>query len=361
MKEKKEKNYQERMTEKYGDAKTSYNKCNPRYLKKEHLEICKNNTIRIKENIAINYWDYTKPVIKEIELDGEIYTKVIKEKENKEFFMYYEQNERDYYEYNFELLDLKYKFFHDWYGHKGHFSPCLYVHPDSSNRYVNYVTHLFEWGFLDSKILDVQIGKFTDDGFIHKDTLKENIENNNAENVEMRILLQKYGWNNSVRYKISLDTFFKIDYKKIKKYAYDYIKFFKNIGLDLKHTTYEERIYWQQRLVINIRDAKKGIELMKKYEHLFVEETTKTEYVRPQSKCYILKDNNTGFYKIGKSINPVFREKTLQSEKPTIQAVKIFKEDHEDELHKKYSKYRVRGEWFKLNKIQLQYICSSYA
>lgn len=37
-----------------------------------------------------------------------------------------------------------------------------------------------------------------------------------------------------------------------------------------------------------------------------------------------MKDCNTGFYKIGKSINPKLRERTLQSEKPTIKIIKVF-------------------------------------
>ena len=77
-------------------------------------------------------------------------------------------------------------------------------------------------------------------------------------------------------------------------------------------------------------------------------------------RTYILKDNNTGFYKIGKSINPKERERTLQSEKPTIKMVKEFKTDIESKLHKKYSEHRVRGEWFDLNNVQLKYICTNY-
>jgi hypothetical protein len=76
--------------------------------------------------------------------------------------------------------------------------------------------------------------------------------------------------------------------------------------------------------------------------------------------CYIIKDCNTSLYKIGKSINPLKREKTLQSEKPTLKLVKKFKNNHESELHTKYKKYRIRGEWFKLTDIQLKYICENY-
>jgi len=78
------------------------------------------------------------------------------------------------------------------------------------------------------------------------------------------------------------------------------------------------------------------------------------------TKTYVMKDDNTGLYKIGRSINPKFRERTLQSEKPTIKMVKTWGEDIEKKLHKDYSEFRIRGEWFNLTKIQVRYICTHY-
>ena len=78
------------------------------------------------------------------------------------------------------------------------------------------------------------------------------------------------------------------------------------------------------------------------------------------NKTYLMKDKNTGFYKIGKSTNPKFREQTLQSEKPTIKMVKIWEKDIEKELHSLYKSFRVRGEWFNLSNIQLKYICTNF-
>ena len=77
-------------------------------------------------------------------------------------------------------------------------------------------------------------------------------------------------------------------------------------------------------------------------------------------KTYLMKDSNTGLYKIGKSVKPKRREKTLQSEKPTIKMVKIWNKDIEKKLHRLYSKHRVRGEWFKLTAIQVRYICTHF-
>lgn len=59
-------------------------------------------------------------------------------------------------------------------------------------------------------------------------------------------------------------------------------------------------------------------------------------------------DGQTNYVKIGFSINPEKREKTLQSEKPSIKMIHIFKENHERTLHGLFSDKRVRGEWFNL-------------
>lgn len=79
-----------------------------------------------------------------------------------------------------------------------------------------------------------------------------------------------------------------------------------------------------------------------------------------KSKTYIMKDSLNGLYKIGKSINPKVRERTLQSEKPSIKMVKVFDKNIEKELHKQYASQRVRGEWFSLTNVQLNYICKNY-
>ena len=71
---------------------------------------------------------------------------------------------------------------------------------------------------------------------------------------------------------------------------------------------------------------------------------------------YLMKDDNNGYYKIGMSKNPVYREKTLQSEKPTISLLcsKKFSSreearEHEKILHQRYSNQHKRGEWFWLS------------
>lgn len=71
----------------------------------------------------------------------------------------------------------------------------------------------------------------------------------------------------------------------------------------------------------------------------------------PDNKIYLMLDDKTGYFKIGRSKNPIVREKTLQSEKPEIfliaqwSAPKII----EKELQHKYRSKNIRGEWFRLS------------
>jgi hypothetical protein len=77
-------------------------------------------------------------------------------------------------------------------------------------------------------------------------------------------------------------------------------------------------------------------------------------------KTYLIKNNRNGLYKIGKSYDPKYRERTLQSEEPDISMVKMWDYDIEEFLHRKYDECRVRGEWFKLNKTQVNFICKHF-
>jgi hypothetical protein len=71
---------------------------------------------------------------------------------------------------------------------------------------------------------------------------------------------------------------------------------------------------------------------------------------------YLMQDTSNNYYKIGISNKPEYREKTLQSEKPTIEMITSKKfpvrkiaESIERALHDSYSEKRIRGEWFELN------------
>ena len=72
-------------------------------------------------------------------------------------------------------------------------------------------------------------------------------------------------------------------------------------------------------------------------------------------KTYIMHDTS-GLYKIGKSTDPLKRETSLSCGNPNIRLLFSIDYDIENELHKKFASKRVYGEWFKLNREDLDYI-----
>jgi hypothetical protein len=71
---------------------------------------------------------------------------------------------------------------------------------------------------------------------------------------------------------------------------------------------------------------------------------------------YLMTDTTNGYHKIGISNNPKYRERTLQSEKPTIELLcakqypsRTIAEAIEGALHKAFGEKRLRGEWFNLS------------
>lgn len=76
---------------------------------------------------------------------------------------------------------------------------------------------------------------------------------------------------------------------------------------------------------------------------------------------YLMVDTANGYHKIGMSNNPEYRERTLQSEKPTIEKVcarqypsRIIAEAIESALHKAFGEKRLRGEWFDLTQEEVE-------
>jgi len=90
-----------------------------------------------------------------------------------------------------------------------------------------------------------------------------------------------------------------------------------------------------------------------------------TEANIDNEECYVylMIDIINNYHKIGISNNPEWREKTLQSEKPTIELVAAKKfinrkiaSSFEKALHNAYSNKRHRGEWFHLDQIEIDLI-----
>jgi predicted GIY-YIG superfamily endonuclease len=95
---------------------------------------------------------------------------------------------------------------------------------------------------------------------------------------------------------------------------------------------------------------------LKDFQEVFQEDTQEC-YV------YLMKDCANEFYKIGISNDPKYRERTLQSEKPTIELIGSRKfptrkiaESFEKALHEAFKEKRLRGEWFELTKDEARQI-----
>ena len=140
----------------------------------------------------------------------------------------------------------------------------------------------------------------------------------------------------------------------LKKYSKEYYDYFINeIEQAIKKQSYKILQIEKQ----NLLETKRQKEKKRQEENRL--QLEKRRQVKPK-KTYLIKNLKNGFYKIGYSNNPIKRERTLQSEEPTIKMVKVWDKFIEKELHDKYKDQRVRGEWFKLTHIQVKYICTHY-
>lgn len=86
--------------------------------------------------------------------------------------------------------------------------------------------------------------------------------------------------------------------------------------------------------------------------------------VRPKksqkTRTYLMKDDLLGYVKIGRSVNVLAREHTLEAQNPKISLFAVCQRDVEKELHHRYKEFRIRGEWFKLRKRQIYEIIKEY-
>ncbi len=102
----------------------------------------------------------------------------------------------------------------------------------------------------------------------------------------------------------------------------------------------------------------KGLELVDRL--LSSENFKKTTDESPIIKTYIIYDTANNAYKIGRSIDPVHRLKSLRCGNPSIILFAECNSDVENELHKYFSDHNIGGEWFSLSKSDLNYIISEY-
>jgi hypothetical protein len=133
-----------------------------------------------------------------------------------------------------------------------------------------------------------------------------------------------------------------------------------------------KNFYWytNELLQIVIKNlAIDYLDLVSKYvvNHVPLTERTLSEningYCVEECYVYLMIDTTNNFHKIGISNNPKYREKTLQSDKPTIELLhkksfpnRKIAEILEKTLHQTYANKRIRGEWFELDSYEINEI-----
>lgn len=98
----------------------------------------------------------------------------------------------------------------------------------------------------------------------------------------------------------------------------------------------------------------------KRISHQCTESKRITRKIRNETSIYLIRNNRNGYYKIGRSNNAEFRERTLQAEEPEIEMIHSFNGTvkNEKDLHVHFKEKHVRGEWFRLNDFDVNYVKS---
>lgn len=74
-----------------------------------------------------------------------------------------------------------------------------------------------------------------------------------------------------------------------------------------------------------------------------------------QKRTYVMKDAD-GYYKIGKSVDPIFRQHQLRTGNIEIELCFFIEGDRELELHYIFASKQIEKEWYNLNKKDLKFI-----
>ena len=181
------------------------------------------------------------------------------------------------------------------------------------------------------------------------------------------------------------DTVLSYEIDKVNKLRFDNDNKIYNLEAKVKLRDFDTKTFAENRIVkwrittenslregsiTNEESQKNVMQLFNFYRNTYNETVglntleNYTETKKPE-KCfvYLMHDTSNDMHKIGVSNSPDYREKTLQSEKPTIELLssKPFVNRKiamilEKSLHENYSENRIRGEWFDLTTIQINEI-----
>jgi hypothetical protein len=308
----------------------------------------KENEILVKEGLPIHYKEWQEETKETIEVDGKKYTRIVEPRRLVDIYDYAKQGRyAKQLEFTFEIFNLKYIF---------RYYNGMYIGDNySQNEHIQMLFKMHNFNCFDKKIKGIKtnIHNFDLDfsylGYKYK-------ESKDLNDISIYILYDNYGWSNGCYYVVGLIDFLNIDYNTILKYAKNYISIFDDMGINLKKTSPEQRIDLF-KTILELKTKKQDvIDSVDTFDAIKINPKTESE----NSVCYIIKNKRNDLYKIGYSKDPKNREKTLQSEEPEIETIKIFKNNWESVLHEKYKEQRVRGEWFDLSNIQVKYICTHF-
>ena len=86
--------------------------------------------------------------------------------------------------------------------------------------------------------------------------------------------------------------------------------------------------------------------------------TRERKYIFP--KTYLMVDEGSGFYKIGKSTNLLKRCSQLKNTCPLLEFIASCNADIEKQLHDEFGIKHHRGEWYNLSKDDVDYILNLF-
>jgi hypothetical protein len=136
--------------------------------------------------------------------------------------------------------------------------------------------------------------------------------------------------------------------------------------LEFSRNAYRTFAELQEQMLSMFQIYLTDVKRIKGYEPIESVEDLKPKVNKEKCHLYLMIDTTNGYYKIGISNKPYYREKTLQSEKPTIEliATKAFPsrkiaESIEKALHNTFSDKNIRGEWFNLSEEDVDDIIST--
>lgn len=113
--------------------------------------------------------------------------------------------------------------------------------------------------------------------------------------------------------------------------------------------------------MINV--GSKGIKRVRMIDRIdfyrkYMDNIYEIDSTEPSDYVYLMVNDETALIKIGTSKKPKYREGTLNSKEPSIAIIALWKCDKkvEKELHQMFDQRRCRGEWFRLNLVDLKEI-----